>query len=166
MTSKAATQPSAPRLRVLTPPATTDHFSLLGVKVAAAGFDEMAGLIIEAARQRHRIRVHFAAVHTFIEASRDAELLETLRDADVVTPDGMPLVWLGRLRGKRVERICGPDAMLAVLDRSREHGQRHFFYGSSPEVVETLAETMSERFPGLRVVGAHSPPYRSLSWSE
>jgi N-acetylglucosaminyldiphosphoundecaprenol N-acetyl-beta-D-mannosaminyltransferase len=166
VTSKPASQLRATRLRVLTPPATTEHFSLLGVEVAASGFDEMVGLIIESARQKHRVRVHFAAMHTFIEASRDAELLETLRDADVVAPDGMPLVWLGRLKGKRAERICGPDTMLAVLDRSREHGQSHFFYGGSPEVVETLAETMSERFPGLKVVGAHSPPYRSLSWSE
>lgn len=166
MTSKPASQLSAPRLRVLTPPAATEHFSLLGIEVVAAGFDEMVDLIIESARQRHRIRVHFAAVHTFIEASKDAELLETLRDADVVTPDGMPVVWLGRLKGKRADRICGPDTMLAVLDRSREHGQRHFFYGSSPEVVETLAETMCERLPGLQVVGAHSPPYRSLSWPE
>jgi N-acetylglucosaminyldiphosphoundecaprenol N-acetyl-beta-D-mannosaminyltransferase len=110
--------------------------------------------------------VHVAAVHTFVEAGRDPELREALAGAELVMPDGMPLVLLGRLKGRKAQRICGPDMMPAVLDRSREQGYRHFFYGGTPELAQDLAAAMTERYPGLEVAGVYAPPFRSLSFAE
>ncbi|MPZ48780.1 MAG: WecB/TagA/CpsF family glycosyltransferase [Dehalococcoidia bacterium] len=129
-------------------------------------FEDAVQLLIDAPRQARRLRVHFAAVHTLVEASKDAELRDALAGADVVAPDGMPLVWLGRLKGKRPQRVCGPDTMPAVLDRSRDYGYRHFFYGGTPELASELVESLTLRFPGLEVAGVYSPPFRPLTFDE
>ena len=78
----------------------------------------------------------------------------------LVLPDGVPLVWVGRLRGRPAERICGPDFMPALMDEGRAVGAKHYLYGGAPGVADRLAEHMVARFPGLQVVGVHSPPFR------
>lgn len=65
-----------------------------------------------------------------------------------------------------MDRVYGPDLMLALCERSLEKGYRHFFYGGAPGVPERLAERLGARFPGLRVVGTFSPPFRPLTLEE
>ena len=85
----------------------------------------------------------------------------------MVAMDGVPLVWVARRRGAvAAERVCGPDVMLTVCDRGRELGLRHYFLGGRPGVPEALRDRLTERFPGLLVVGAESPPFRALSAEE
>jgi N-acetylglucosaminyldiphosphoundecaprenol N-acetyl-beta-D-mannosaminyltransferase len=87
----------------------------------------------------------------------------------MVTPDGVPLVWLGRLKGRRhMTRVYGPDLMLEVCRLSNESGGalRHFFYGAAPGVAEELGRRLAARFPGLIVAGSASPPFRDLSVTE
>ena len=129
-------------------------------------FEEAVRLLLDAPRQNHRLRVHFAAMHTFVEAAKDAVLREALCEADVMAPDGVPIVWLGRLQGYRVDRVRGLDTMPALLDRGREHGYRHFFYGGSPKALDELVMGVSKRYPGLQVAGAFAPPFRPLSFRE
>jgi N-acetylglucosaminyldiphosphoundecaprenol N-acetyl-beta-D-mannosaminyltransferase len=62
-----------------------------------------------------------------------------------------------------VERVYGPDLMLAVCDTGRASGLRHFFYGGAPGVAGELAAMLSARFPGLLVAGTFAPPYRELN---
>lgn len=155
----------APHLRLLEPP-TSDSFNVSGVRVSALRFREAIQTLIAAPRQGRRLRVHFGAVHTFVEASKSEHLRASLDEADFVMPDGMPLVWLGRMAGKNVERVCGPDTILEVLDRSRARGYSHFFYGATPDSLATLALQMTERFPGLQIAGLHAPPFRSLKPEE
>ncbi|MGI9037994.1 MAG: WecB/TagA/CpsF family glycosyltransferase [Gemmatimonadota bacterium] len=89
------------------------------------------------------------------------------RDAAMVTPDGMPLVWLSRRRGRpEVSRVYGPDLMLSCCDSFRDRGARHYFYGGAEGVPEQLASSLTERFPGLEVAGGFSPPYRDLTEAE
>jgi N-acetylglucosaminyldiphosphoundecaprenol N-acetyl-beta-D-mannosaminyltransferase len=96
-----------------------------------------------------------------MESQRDENLRRVLNSAGLVTPDGMPLVWLSRLhKFKHVERVYGPDLMLALCERSVSKGYRHFLYGGVEGVPERLAGVLQRRFPGLRVVGAYSPPFR------
>ena len=150
------------------PPASDDfdRYRVAGVDLSVLRFDEAIEYLLDAPAAGRRLRVHFCAVHTLVEASKDLELRDALNEADLLAPDGMPLVWTGRLKGKRVERVCGPDAMLALLDRGRERGHRHFFYGSTPEVLDDLIVRLTERLPGVEVAGSYSPPFRALSWQE
>lgn len=147
-------------------PAAFDNYDVAGIRVSALSFEEGISHLLSAPIEKRRMRVHFAAMHTFVEASKDPELRELLNEAELIAPDGMPMVWLGRRQGKRVERFCGPDVMPAILDRSRAFGFSHFFYGGQPGAVEALVETLRTRFPGLNVAGVYTPPFRPLTPGE
>ena len=111
--------------------------------------------------------MHFCTVHSVVEAADNDELRDVFNAPDsIASPDGMPLVWVGRALGRRVTRVCGPDVMPALIDRSRALGARHFFYGGAPGVAEQRRPGSTETYPGLDVVGTHSPPFRALTHGE
>ena len=148
---------------------TIPRANILGVGISAINMamalHAIEGWIVR--REPHYICV--TGVHGVMESQQDAELLHIHNTAGLVTPDGMPLVWLSRLMGFRdVEQVCGSDLMLAVCDRSVTvtRGYRHFFYGGAPGVAEKLVARLLSRFPGLQVVGIDSPPFRPLTPSE
>jgi N-acetylglucosaminyldiphosphoundecaprenol N-acetyl-beta-D-mannosaminyltransferase len=105
-----------------------------------------------------------ANVHMVMEAWDDLEFREVVNAADMVTPDGMPLVWMLRLKGrKEQQRVYGPNLMLHVLEMAAKEEIPVGFYGGRPDVLERLIERMQERFPGLNVAYAYSPPFRVLT---
>ena len=85
----------------------------------------------------------------------------------LTTPDGMAIVWLLRLQGhRRVSRVYGPDLMLSLCRHGLERGIRHFLYGGDKGVVEELSASLLTRFPGLQIVGTHTPPFGELTEEE
>jgi N-acetylglucosaminyldiphosphoundecaprenol N-acetyl-beta-D-mannosaminyltransferase len=146
---------------------TIPRVNILGVGVSAITM-AMALRAIEAwitRREPHYVCV--TGVHGVMESQRDPTLRQIHNRAGMVTPDGMPLVWLSRLKGfGYVERVYGPELMLAACQRSIEKGYRHFFYGGAPGVVEILATRLHARFPTLQVVGCDTPPFRPLTLAE
>jgi N-acetylglucosaminyldiphosphoundecaprenol N-acetyl-beta-D-mannosaminyltransferase len=106
-------------------------------------------------------------VHGVMEAQKDPEFQRFLNNSVLTTPDGMPLVWIGRLRGyKDMGRVYGPDYMLELCRQSVERGYTHFFYGGNPGIADALRSALTSRFPGLRVVGTYTPPFRPLNTDE
>jgi N-acetylglucosaminyldiphosphoundecaprenol N-acetyl-beta-D-mannosaminyltransferase len=102
-----------------------------------------------------------------MESQRDGELRRIHNEAGLVTPDGMPLVWISRLKGHaQVGRVYGPDLMLVFCEASERQGYRHFLYGGGAGVAELLASRLKERFPGLAIVGTLCPPFRALEPDE
>lgn len=94
-------------------------------------------------------------------------VMRTAHDAAaMITPDGMPLALIGRLRGLPVERTAGADLMAAVMDRGRSIGIRHFLYGGAPGVAETLKACLEEAYPGVQIVGTICPPFRKTTQEE
>jgi N-acetylglucosaminyldiphosphoundecaprenol N-acetyl-beta-D-mannosaminyltransferase len=94
----------------------------------------------------------------------DTKFQQIANNASLAVPDGMPLVWAVRLLGfDQQERVYGPDLFLAVCERSVGKGYSHFFYGGGQGVPERLAENLSGRFPGIRIAGWYSPPFRPLT---
>lgn len=150
-----------------------DHavYDLLGVPVSAVSLDEAVRIFarwIEEWRDDAPARyVCVTTVHGVMECQRDAELLDIHRRAAMVTPDGMPLVWLGWRAGFRhMTRVYGPDLMSEICRLSPEHGWRHFLYGGEPGVAALLAERLAARYPGIRIVGTWCPPFRPLTPEE
>jgi len=148
--------------------APTQSFHVLGVEVDAVQIPEVVQKV--ETWIQHRDACHFIAVtgmHGVMEAQSDAEFKKILNSADLVVPDGMPLVWVGRLRGRRLaRRVYGPELMLSVCERTASRGVRHFLFGGAPEVPEKLAQALHNRFPSLNVVGAYSPPFRAVTLPE
>jgi N-acetylglucosaminyldiphosphoundecaprenol N-acetyl-beta-D-mannosaminyltransferase len=140
---------------------------VLGVKVSAINMGLALGAIESWIARREQHYVCITGVHGVMESQRDERLRQIHNDAGLVTPDGMPLVWLSHWRGHRaVDRVYGPDLLLACCQRSVERGYSHFFYGGADGVPELLASRLSARYPGLRVAGTYSPPFRALTPEE
>jgi N-acetylglucosaminyldiphosphoundecaprenol N-acetyl-beta-D-mannosaminyltransferase len=144
------------------------QFGVLGVRINAVQTLKVVGQIQKWIRERDGCHsVAAADMHCIVEAQRDPSFKNILNATDMVVPDGMPLVWLGRRKGHILRRrVYGPDLLLAFCEESAGLGYRHFFYGGEPGVAERLAESLKIRFPGLNVVGTCSPPFRSLSAEE
>jgi len=142
------------------------RFPVVDVHISALTFDRALGLIDGWIARRERHYVNVCTTHTVLECHDAPELAAIVNQAGMATPDGMPLVWLGRLRGHPVERVYGPDLMLAVCERGQSRGYRHFFYGGAEGVAETLAARLRARFPRMLVAGVYSPPFRPLTAAE
>ncbi len=141
--------------------------NVLGVGISVIDQTRAREILFDAVRSVERGYVAVTGVHGVSEAQRDAELMRILNDALLCTPDGMPMVWMGRLQGHAsIARVYGPDLMLNICEHSVAAGFTHFFYGGSAGVPEQLADTLGGRFPGLRVVGTLSPPFRPLTPDE
>lgn len=141
--------------------------NVLGVGVSAITIPQALDIIDTWIQQGQHHYVCVTGVHGVMESQRDPELRRIHNAAGLVTPDGMPLVWLSRLRGQRhVERVYGPDLMLAACGRFSGPRYRHFLYGSSEDILARLATNLRKRFPDIQIVGSYAPPYRELSASE
>lgn len=141
-------------------------YDVLGVPVSATTLDSASSAIVNWAKDNVGRCVFIRDVHGVMQAQDDAQLMQLHHQAAMVTPDGMPLVWLGRKAGLPVSRTCGPDLMERVLADSPVSGLRHFFYGGKPGVAEQLKSTFESRYPGLDVVRTDTPPFRALTSAE
>lgn len=149
---------------------TGESFQVLGVAVSKTQIPDAIATVQRWIDERREPReAHYVAVtgmHGVMEAQKDPEFRAILNEADLVVPDGMPLVWLGRLKGFPLRRrVYGPELMLTFLQQTGRR-YRHYFYGGAPDVPERLAERLSRQIQGLNVVGTYSPPFRPLTEAE
>jgi N-acetylglucosaminyldiphosphoundecaprenol N-acetyl-beta-D-mannosaminyltransferase len=146
---------------------TIPRINILGVGVSAVNIELALQTIDDWISRRKAHYVCVRDVHGIVECQRSEELRRIHNTAGMVTPDGMPLVWLSHLKGyPTVDRVYGPDLLLAVCEHSLSLGYCHYFYGSDSGVPELLARNLQSRFPGLKVVGTYSPPFRPLTVEE
>ncbi len=119
-----------------------------------------ADAVIDAARGGRKGYVCVTGVHGISEARRDPGFRRILNGAFLNTTDGMPLAWLAKYHaGGDVGRVYGPDLMLEVF--SRGGGITHFLCGGAEGVADMLKGKMEARFPGVKIVGTHCPPFRA-----
>src|SRR5258708_5568170 len=100
-------------------------------------------------------------------ATRDQRFQRTINEADLAVPDGMPLIWLSRLKGQSLtERVTGVDLVDECCKLAAETNQGVFLLGAGPGIAERAAEELEARHAGLRIVGTYSPPMASLDARE
>lgn len=149
------------------PAKTKKYANVLGVKVSAINIPMALRILEHWVKTGEKHYVTITGVHGVIESQSDPKIREMHNKAGMVTPDGMPMVWMNKIQGnKHVSRVYGPDLMLAVCEASKEKGYKHFFYGGADGVPELLKEKLTARFPHLQVVGTYSPPFRALTPEE
>jgi N-acetylglucosaminyldiphosphoundecaprenol N-acetyl-beta-D-mannosaminyltransferase len=133
---------------------------VLGCRVDAVGWDRAVQTVMRWAAARESRYVCHCNVHAVVTARHDARLRRALNDADLVTPDGMPIAWWLRGVGhKRQPRVDGPDLMWKLCTAAARDGQRIYLYGGSVETLARLRRRLAAAFPDLAVVGAESPPF-------
>lgn len=146
--------------------ANVPRVNVLGVGISVLNLDSACALMGEAIRERRKGYICVTGVHGVSEAQGDADFRRILNGAFLCTPDGMPMVWLGKWDHREMDRVYGPDLMELSLERGIPLGWRHFFYGGAPGVTEELKEKVQQRFPGVQVAGMFTPPFRLLNAEE
>jgi N-acetylglucosaminyldiphosphoundecaprenol N-acetyl-beta-D-mannosaminyltransferase len=154
------------------PARTEDRFSfpevarmhILGVPISVVNMPTVVGLTTSWAGLKEPRTVFVREVASLMLAADRSELNELHHEADLVVPDGMPLVWIGKLRryGAALGRVAGADLVDAVCASSLAGGGSHYFYGGKPGVADEMARRLSARYPGLRIAGTYSPPIREI----
>jgi N-acetylglucosaminyldiphosphoundecaprenol N-acetyl-beta-D-mannosaminyltransferase len=142
-------------------------FKIRGVEVAAIDVFSACNLIGKSAADVSGNYVTVTGAHGIVESVYSREVFDAHRDAWLIVPDGMPLVWLGRLLGfNSIGRVYGPDLMECVFSNPDYRERRHFFYGSSPSVISSLRDALVARFGEFNMIGMHCPPMKPLGFIE
>jgi N-acetylglucosaminyldiphosphoundecaprenol N-acetyl-beta-D-mannosaminyltransferase len=142
-------------------------FSILSMRVSPTSLDAASGAICAWAREGKSRYVSVATVNNVMECYDSLEFERVMNHADLVTPDGMPLVWALKLLGHPgASRVYGPDLTWITLEKAAAHGIPVGFYGGSPRALKLLLVVVGRRLPALRVTYAFSPPFRPLTEEE
>jgi len=140
---------------------------VLGMRVDATDYDDATRRVVAWARERESRYVCVANVHMAMEAYDSDKFRRIVNEADLVTPDGMPLVWMLRKLGKPdQERVYGPELMLRVCEAAAREGLPVGFYGGAQETLDKLVASVKMKYPTLEVAYSCSPPFRQLSPDE
>jgi len=135
---------------------------ILGVRVDATSYAEATERVLAWAGRGDSRYVCCAAVNNIMEARRSPDYRVVMDQADLVTSDGMPLVWMLRGLGARsATRVYGPDLMRLLLKAAGHAGIPVGFYGGTDALLVHLAALVQYRFPGLQVAYAEAPPFRT-----
>lgn len=143
------------------------HRYIVGMRVDSTSYSDAVDRILAWGRAGESRYICVATAHMVMEAYDSPEFRRVVNDADLVTPDGMPLVWMLRSLGIRgQQRVYGPDLMLAVCAAAQAHGVPVGFYGGTLEALDRLVGAMQARFPPLSIAYAYAPPFRALTPQE
>jgi len=144
-------------------------YPVVGVGVSATSYADVTQHCRSWIMQRARFcrYICVTSVHGIVTAFWNPEFRQILNAADIVTPDGMPVVWALRSLGVASQpRVYGPDLMLALCEQAAALGVGIFLYGAKEDTLAELTTELPRRFPGLHIVGVYSPPFRPLTDDE
>ncbi len=133
--------------------------AILGVQTDAQRFDEAVTKLQMWAGEVAPRYVSTCPVYTLMMCRENPPVMQAVNGADMVTADGMPIVWVQRRRGhQQAERVYGPDVMEALCASTANTPIKHYFWGGLPGVADTLVERLHAKHPTLKVAGTFSPP--------
>jgi len=137
---------------------------ILGTRVDATSYEDATARILQWARARESRYVCVCNVHMVMEAHDAGDFQKVVNAADLVTPDGMPLVWVLRIMGiRRTPRVDGSTLTFHVCQAAAREGVPIALYGGSEVTVAAFTVFARNNFPGIRIVDSISPPYRPMT---
>jgi N-acetylglucosaminyldiphosphoundecaprenol N-acetyl-beta-D-mannosaminyltransferase len=140
---------------------------VLGMRVDATSYEDASRRVLRWAREGRSSYVCVATVHTTMEAFDSAAFRQVVNGADLVTPDGRPLVWALRGLGVRdASQVRGTDLTTHVVERAARENVPIGLYGGTPELLEVFGRVLKTHYPKIRVVCQIAPPFRPLTPEE
>ena len=140
---------------------------IIGFPVTALPFKSQMATILEWAQHGLSKSVCIANVHMLVEAYRNSSFATVLQQADMVTPDGMPLVWMLRLLGSpKQDRVAGLDVLQALCSQATAKGVKVFFLGAQSEILNRMRLRLNQEFPDLQIAGMEPLPFRPMTATE
>lgn len=136
------------------------HVSAINMEMALTQFDLWLA-------ERRSQYVCVTPAHSIMDGYNQPKLRTIFNASGMTVPDGMAIVWILKLKGhSHVQRVYGPDLLMAACEHGLPKRCRHYFYGGAPEVTEKLAQRLLNDFPGLQIAGIYTPPFRPLTTEE
>lgn len=140
---------------------------ILGSRVDVTSYADACDRIQPWAETQTSCYIIAANVHVVMTGYWQPDYQKIINKAALVTPDGMPLVWVMRKLGcQKQTRVYGPDLMLAWCERAAEAGLAIYLYGGTKDMLAKLTEKLRQQFPDLRIAGSYAPPFRALTKAE
>lgn len=140
---------------------------ILGMRVDCTQYEEAVELICDLSREDRGTSVCVATVHMVMEAYDDPDYRQWVNGADLVTSDGVPLVWGLKLLGlSRAERVYGPTLTPKLCAKASETGRRVGFLGGTEDTLAALSQRLRRDFPDLDIAFSYAPPFRPLTDDE
>lgn len=141
--------------------------NILGVNIAAINMEWLVEYLDKNLLDIKGDYICVSNVHTTVTSYEDASYCAVQNGGLMAIPDGGPLSTVGRRRGcKNMARTTGPSLMGEIFKISAKKGYRHYFYGSKQETLELLEKKLKENYPGIKIAGMYSPPFRPLTEEE
>lgn len=132
--------------------------------------EQILASILQDALDRRPGYLCVSNVHTTMTGVFDPSYQQITNESTYSVPDGMPLVWAMNAldasehhKGLKQDRVRGPSLMKELCDRGRALHVKHYLYGGSEKTLEALQKHLHEKYPGILIVGAESPPFKPLS---
>lgn len=137
-----------------------DRVHILGTKVSRYDLQETVRLMSDAIQNRKKLRMAVTPVNCILWARKNERLREIYNSADIVTADGVPVVWASRMLKEPIRgRVTGLDLLPEFAKEAASKNYSFFFLGASEGVADSLAEALKNRYPDLEIAGTYSPPF-------
>ena len=144
-----------------------EHRYIVGMRIDATNYIDATNQIVTWAKHKVGKRVCAANVHMAMETYDNPKFAEIVNQADLVTPDGMPLVWGLRALGiKNANRVCGPYLTLSVCEAAAQEKLPIALYGGTEQSLVDFTNFLVEKYPGIKIACRISPPFRALTPDE
>ncbi|MDD1416093.1 WecB/TagA/CpsF family glycosyltransferase [Dolichospermum sp. ST_con] len=141
--------------------------NIIGSPVTALPFEVQINIILEWAMSKVSKVVCVANTHMLVESYWQPELSSVLKNADIVTPDGMPLVWMLKLMGAGTQnRVAGMDILLSLCKLAPLRDIHLFFLGADPMILDQMRKNLTQFFPNVTIAGMEPLPFRPLTAKE
>ncbi len=141
--------------------------NVIGFNICSLSLEAQLSKMLQWADQRLSKVVCVANVHMIMEGNWHSDFSDVLNQADLLTPDGMPLAWMmSWLQLKKQERVAGMDIFVGLCKQADERPVSLFLVGSTPETLGKIQQRLSDEFPGVQVAGMVPLPFRPLTVSE
>ncbi|MFM6135758.1 MAG: WecB/TagA/CpsF family glycosyltransferase, partial [Sphaerospermopsis kisseleviana] len=140
---------------------------VIGSPVTALPFEVQINMILEWAMSKVSKVVCVANTHMLVEAYWHPDFSSVLKNADIVTPDGMPLVWMLKVMGAGAQnRVAGMDILLSLCRLAPLRDIHLFFLGSEMQILEKMRKKLERVFPNVKIAGMEPLPFRPLTFTE
>ena len=143
------------------------RMQLIDFPISIGSYFSFVDHIISLALKKSYGYICIANVQMLIEFHNDPQFAQVVKNADLITPDGMPLIWgLSIIHGIKQERVAGMDLLPDLLQKMMTQKLSVYFYGGSPSLLNKTEILLKKKFPTLKLAGFYSPPFRDLTQAE
>jgi GDP-D-mannose 3',5'-epimerase len=140
--------------------AARETFALAGVHLSCLDRPVAASTFFDLVERRAGGFITVTGAHGIVASQRDPKLRAIINSGRLALPDGMPAVWLGKLKGQVVARVAGADFLRDVLTDRRARTLRHYFYGGAPDSTRRIVDKTAQVLGAAAIAGRHAPPLR------